>query len=187
MSKLRGKNYQIRQSNEFQEYLLDTLEIDYEKGSVKTKKVYCSIYVNIGFKSETVSIPLSQLVFFLKNKRWPKDEHHIDHKDDDPLNNHPDNLQEITKKDNWAKKKNKGNRRYGKNKYGHGINIYKDKRDGRYYADRYISTKIEDDLLTARRKIHLFGAATLDEIEIKIKEYVHRINNPIDLEDFIGL
>ena len=36
------------------------------------------------------------LVFALVHRRWPRDGMVIDHIDDDPRNNHPDNLREVT-------------------------------------------------------------------------------------------
>ena len=40
------------------------------------------------------------LIFAFVHRRWPRDGYVIDHIDDDPYNNHPDNLREITPYEN---------------------------------------------------------------------------------------
>ena len=40
------------------------------------------------------------------HRRWPRDGYVIDHIDDDPFNNHPDNLREVTSYENHHHNKN---------------------------------------------------------------------------------
>jgi hypothetical protein len=46
------------------------------------------------------TIQVHTLVFALTHRRWPRDGYVIDHIDDDRFNNHPDNLREITPRNN---------------------------------------------------------------------------------------
>ena len=100
----RKQGYITKQSPEFIDFILGNFKVDNDKGDIITD-IYCSAYVNIGFKGNTVSIPISHLVWLIIHKRWPQDGSHIDHIDDDPLNNRPSNLREVTQKENQAKKK----------------------------------------------------------------------------------
>ena len=47
------------------------------------------------------------LIFALVHRRWPRDGMVIDHIDGDPRNNHPDNLREVTSRENNYANKNK--------------------------------------------------------------------------------
>lgn len=168
----RGENYQSRYDENFKKFLRENLSLD-EAGQLKSR-TYLQVYIGIkggGRNSKNIAIPLSHLSWFLSRGEWPRDGYVIDHIDDNYLNNKPDNLQELTSKDNHAKRRGKGNREYGKTKYGHGIRVDHDKRDERWYACRYFSSK--DVLELKDRKISLFGASSLEKIEIMIQSYIN--------------
>ena len=77
------------------------------KGSTngKNRPTYYRVY-NLridGFGSASNrpwSIAAHTLIFALTHRRWPMDGYVIDHIDDNPLNNHPDNLREVTNRNN---------------------------------------------------------------------------------------
>ena len=51
------------------------------------------------------------LIFALVHRRWPRDGYVLDHIDNDTFNNHPDNLREITNRENHPSIKNKEQRK----------------------------------------------------------------------------
>ena len=175
----RKQGYVTKQTKEFQEYVKSVFDLTEDRlgFSYLKNSGYCSVYANIGFKGNTLSVPISHLIWLLKYGVWPKDRMHLDHIDDDPLNNKWNNLKEVTHKENQAKKIGKGNRYYGATKYGHGISVDTDKRDGRFYVSRYLSSKEEINL--KKRKKGLGGFNTLEEAEAFIKEYIENLDNPI--------
>ncbi len=124
---------------EFMAFLQKHVSVD-DTGKLMIRDCYAHLGFNIGWNGTLVSVTYANLVFFLKKGRWPKPGHHIDHIDDDSLNNRPDNLQEITEAENQAKRRGrKVYRSYGGGKYGYGFNVHHDKRDDRFYVSRNIS------------------------------------------------
>ena len=183
MAKKRGENYQSRYDENFKKFLRENLSFD-ETGQLKSK-VYVQVYIGIkggGRNSKNIAIPVSHLSWFLSRGEWPRDGYTIDHKDDNSLNNKPDNLQELTIEDNMAKKRGKTNRSFGSSKYGHGITVSIDKRDGTYIAVRIPSrgeTKSDKSI-----KIPVGRSKTLEEIEAKIANY---IENDLNYDAFKDL
>lgn len=142
-------------------------------------RFYIAIKVTIRYRNETISLALSRLIFFLANKIWPAKNKHIDHIDDNPLNNSPSNLQEITVAENMFKKRGKGNSRFGKNKYGHGISVYYLTKRNSWVAERSLGRRFGFDNPT---KKHVAIAKTLEELEEKIKLYIENLTtNSLDI------
>lgn len=139
MKKRTSKTMIKRNDPEFMVFFKKHAKVD-ENGWIKVIDCYANLGFNIGFKGCPVNITYANAVWFLTHGRWPKPGHHIDHIDDDSMNNRPDNLQEITEEANHFKRRGrKVYRSYGKGKYGHGFGILCDKRDGNYYVSRNIS------------------------------------------------
>lgn len=163
-----------KQDEEFREFLLKNAKLD-EEGGVKFDSGYASKGVNIMWGGTVVSMPYTHIVWFLTHGRWPKKGYVIDHINDDPMDNRPVNLQELTHKEYQAKRRGRlVYRNYGTGKYGCGLNILHDKRDNRFYVRRYLSRGFGDgDLKTIKRG--LGGFDTLAEAESKVKEYVAEI------------
>ena len=66
-------------------------------GTYKGYNLYIPGYGSLsGARYPLWSIQSHTLIFALVHRRWPRDGYVIDHIDNDPLNNHPDNLREIT-------------------------------------------------------------------------------------------
>lgn len=128
-----------RNDPEFMEFFKKHASVD-ETGHISVQDCYANLGFNIAFKNCPVNITYANAVWFLTYGEWPKPGYHIDHIDDDSMNNRPDNLQEITEAENQAKRRGrKVYRSYGTGKYGYGMTIHHDKRDGRYYVGRNIS------------------------------------------------
>lgn len=135
----RARVLRKRDDPELMAFLKSHVSVD-EAGKLTVKDCYAHLGFNITWKGSLVSVTYANLVFFLKEGRWPKPGYHIDHIDDDSLNNRPDNLQEITEAENQFKRRGKKvYRSYGKGKYGHGMSVHHDKRDNRFYVSRNIS------------------------------------------------
>lgn len=100
--KISGK--EAKNSKEFNEYILENLSLDEITGLIKGKGLYYRVQVEISFNGKRTILALSHLIWYLKNKVWPKDNSHIDHKDENPLNNKPDNLQELLVEEHNKKK-----------------------------------------------------------------------------------
>lgn len=165
--------------------LLKNVTLDKTTGQFSSPDHYMSLAVNIGWKGGIVSVPASHLSWLLTHGRWPEKDKVIDHIDDDAFNNRPDNLQEITYKENQLKRRNrKVYRNYGTGKYGHGFGIYYDKRDGRYYVNRNYSRAHTGARKTIKQSFG--GHFTLEEAEAKIEYLIKQISNPTDLDDLLG-
>jgi hypothetical protein len=116
----------------------------------------------------------------LKHGRWPAEDVIIDHKNDDPMDNQPDNLQELTHTENQKKRRGRVvYRSYGNGRYGPGMNIHRDKRDGRYYVTHQASRGHgSGDLKNV--KIGLGGFATLAEAEARVASFLAERDFPDD-------
>ena len=160
---------------EFQEVMRNCVTLDEQTGSIKVNGIYASCYINFGWKGSVVSIPVSHVVWFKKHDRWPQNGLNIDHVNDDPMDNHPDNLQELSMADNHKKRRGRAvYRSYGKGKYGYGISVCFDKRDGRYYVRRQLSRGHGDgDLKNIRKSIGGFN--TLEAAETRVRELILEI------------
>ena len=114
--------------------------LEYTDGGLKLKGMYASIHVDIAHKGSITSVPYSHLVWFANKGAWPKEGYHLDHIDDDPLNNHIDNLQELTHTENQEKRRNRTvSRSFGTGKYGYGLSIQHAKDEHFYYVMQHIS------------------------------------------------
>lgn len=160
---------------DFIELLLKSVTVDKDTGILSFERVYAQQCLNIGWKGKMIVVPYSHVVWLVTHKRWPQPGFHVDHINDNPQDNTPINLQELTEED--SQKKRRGRmvyRSYGTGKYGYGINISFDKRDGRYYVSRNLSRGHGDgDLKSIRRS--LGGFDSLDQAESKVKEYIVEI------------
>ena len=74
-------------------------------GTGKKYKVYHLTVPGFGSESSggrNYCIQGHTLIFALVHRRWPRDGYVLDHIDDNPFNNHPDNLRELTYlENNW--------------------------------------------------------------------------------------
>jgi HNH endonuclease len=114
--------------------------LDEATGDVRFEGMYASVLISIGWNGTVVTVPQSHVVWFLTRGRWPAEGMQIDHIDDDPMNNAPSNLAEVTHAENQFKRRGRiVSRAYGSGKYGYGLNLTQDNRDGRYYVTRFLS------------------------------------------------
>jgi hypothetical protein len=160
---------------EFMQLLSKSISLDENTGTVKIHGIYGNLCINFGWKNELIVIPYSHVVWFAKYGCWPKKGNHLDHINDDPQDNRPCNLREITEAENQKKRRGRMvYRSYGTGKYGYGLNIYNDKRDGRFYVARNLSRGHGDgDLKTIKKS--LGGFDTLEAAEAKVTEYIAEI------------
>jgi hypothetical protein len=171
-----GKRY----NPEFEKFFKEHCTLDEETGKITVRDAYAHLGFNIGWRGDLVSVTYANAVWFLKHGEWPKHKHHIDHINDDSLDNRPCNLQELTEAANQAKRRGrKVYRSYGSGKYGYGIGVHNDKRDGRFYVDRTLSRGHgKGDLKGIRYS--LGGFDTLDEAEQAVAAHISvlEINGP---------
>src|SRR5215469_13547428 len=80
----------------FTKAVLDTIRLDPETGGLRFEGMYVSVHLDIGWKGSVVSVPVSHAVWLATYGRWPAEGLHLDHLDNDPLNNEPANLAEVT-------------------------------------------------------------------------------------------
>jgi HNH endonuclease len=155
----------------FEELLKKTTTVDVF-GNVKVKGMYASTYINFGFDGGIISVPVSHVVFFLTHGRWPDDDKHVDHCDDDSMNNAPSNLQELSQVDNHKKRRGRQvYRSYGSGKYGPGISIWQDSRDQRWYATHQASRGHgKGDLKNVKKG--LGGFKTFDEAKARADSFL---------------
>jgi hypothetical protein len=110
-------------------------------------------------------------VWLLKHGRWPLEGYQIDHIDDDAMNNSPSNLKEVTHAENQKKRRGRIiSRSYGTGKYGYGISVTQDRRDGRFYVVRSPSRGESKSITTI--KIALGGFLTLEDAEKRVRECI---------------
>lgn len=156
---------------EFMALLAKHGRLDEKTGNVRFEGMYASVHIDIGWNGTVVSVPHSHVVWFLKHGCWPKDGFQVDHIDDDPMNNAPTNLQELTHGENQEKKRGRTvSRSFGSGKYGHGIYVHKDNRDGRFYVTR--SPSRGESKNTSTIKIGLGGFSTLVAAEDRVRECI---------------
>ena len=180
-----------RNDPEFEKFFMKHASLDEATGKITVKDCYAHLGFNMAWQGKIISVTYANAVWFLKKGRWPKPGHHIDHVNDDPLDNSPDNLQEITAAENQAKRRGrKIYRSYGRGKYGYGLYIHADKRDGRFYVTRTLSRGHgEGDLKGI--KISLGGYDTREEAELVVKDHAQRVKDrglayipdPVDQRD----
>lgn len=172
-------NKKSKKDPELIEALKKYVTIDKDTGEIKCTDIYMSVYVNISWKGGIVSIPYSHLAFLLTYGRWPENSLVIDHINDDPLDNRPSNLQEITPEENNKKRRNrKTYRNYGTGKYGYGFGIYRDKRDGKYYVSRCLpraETKTDKTV-----KLSYGNYTSIQDAEYAIKSMIEIITGSKD-------
>src|SRR6267142_6827730 len=163
--KKRSRSMARRNDPEFMEFFKKHASVD-DTGHIEVTDCYANLGFNIAFKGCPVNVTYANAVWFLKNGRWPKPGHHIDHIDDDSMNNRPDNLQEITETENHKKRRGrKIYRSYGSGKYGYGFQLHHDKRDDRFYVTRNIS---RGETGGKSRRVGYGGFDTLTAAEAKV-------------------
>lgn len=181
-----GKNAERRNSEEFKKYIETYFKLD-KNGHITTSGGYARVKIEVTHKKQTVSMSLSHLVWFLHHGEWPEEGMTIDHIDDNPFNNSISNLQELTLQDNHLKRRGKTNNRYGTSKYGHGISVQFDRVTGYYSAFRNKSiSEFPPDIakngvrnIPGRdRKVYLFCANNLEDLDYKIKFYIEHGMEP---------
>ncbi len=134
--------------------------------------IYASLHVDVCWNNTVVTFPCSHLVFFLTHNRWPNAGMVLDHVNNNPFDNRLENLAEITEIENHKKKRNRTiYRSYGRGKYWHGVGVYLDKRDGRYYVAHQLSRGQHKKEL-GKVVISLGGFDTLDGAETRVRQYI---------------
>jgi hypothetical protein len=161
---------------EFEKVVKEHMVLDHETGNIKLNGIYASLHVTVSWKGSGLQIPYSHIVWLLTYGKWPAPGAHLDHKNDDPFDNRPSNLEETTEEKNQFKRRGRiVSRNYGKNsKYGYGMGIFHDQRDGRYYVSRDLSRGHGNGELKTPRK-GLGGFDTLEEAEAQVKIFIEQI------------
>jgi hypothetical protein len=171
-----------KNDQKFMELVAKHGRLDETTGNVRFEGMYASVHIDIGWNGTVVSVPHSHVVWFLKYGRWPKEGFQLDHIDDDPMNNVPSNLAELTPEENQRKRRGRTiSRTYGTGKYGYGIYVHHSKRDDRFYARRYLSRGHHGKFRHVRKG--LGGFDTLREAEAAIAECISMIK--IHGEDYL--
>lgn len=168
-------NQSKKRDRQFQLALQQSAILDRKTGNLRFSGLYASCYVNFGWNGGIVSVPHSHVVWFLTHKKWPPARMRVDHIDNDPMNNAPSNLQLLSEADNQKKRRGRAvYRNYGTGRYGYGLNVHADKRDGRFYVTRQMSRGHGNgDLRNVR--ISLGGYDTREDAEAKIKACIAEI------------
>src|ERR1700722_5625803 len=108
----------------FMEALRQRATVDPETGNLRFDGMYASAQIAIAWNGSVIGVPWSHVVWFLTHDRWPADGMQIDHIDNEPMNNRPDNLTEITHAENQRKRRGRMvYRSYGTGKLGYGITL----------------------------------------------------------------
>lgn len=163
-----------RDNPEFEKFFKEHASVD-KDGKITVRDCYAYLGFNISWNGELISVTYANAVWFLTYGEWPKPGYHIDHINDDSLDNKPKNLQELTEIENHKKRRGrKVYRSYGTGKYGYGLGCYRDKRDNRYYVDRNLSRGHGNGDLKGIR-YSLGGYDTLEEAEKTISVHIEEI------------
>lgn len=160
---------------DFIKLIKERVKLDPETGLLSFNKLYAQMSFTITFKGEKIVTTYAHLVWLLSRGAWPTKGTHVDHINDNPQDNRPENLQELTEEDSHKKRRGRMvYRTYGTGKYGYGMYLHHDKRDNRYYITRHLSRGHGEGDLKAIRQ-GLGGFDTLEEAETKIAEYIEQI------------
>jgi hypothetical protein len=162
---------------DFIEHVRKHTTLDKETGTLKFDKFYVAVHLNFQWKGNKVFMPHSHFVWFLTRGSWPKEGYVIDHINDDPQDNRPENLQELTHAESQEKRRGRMvYRSYGTGKYGYGLYVHHDKRDNRYYITRHLSRGHgKGDLKSIRRG--LGGFDTIEEAEEAVRKNIDLIKS----------
>ena len=90
---------------EFGAFIAEHMLLEPETGKIKLNGMYAALHANITWKGDTLQIPYSHLVWFLTHRRWPEPGNQLDHVNDDPFDNRPNNLAETTHAENQQKRR----------------------------------------------------------------------------------
>ncbi len=166
---------------DFIKHILEHSTLDKNTGSLNFNNFYVATHLNFMWRGNKVFLPHSHIVWFLTHGKWPKEGYIIDHINDNPQDNRPENLQELTQTE--SQKKRRGRmvyRSYGTGKYGYGLYVHHDKRDRRFYVSRNLSRGYGKGDLKGIKK-SLGGFDTLEEAEEKVKSCIEEIKaNSLD-------
>lgn len=161
---------QLKRRPEFMKLVREHMHLD--PGGVIKTQTYANLVLNICWDGKALPVPYSHVVWFLSKGDWPREGYVLDHINDDPLDNRIENLREVTEAENHMKRRGrKVYRSYGKGKYGYGMGVFHDKRDGRFYVSRHLSRGHGDGELKTR-KYALGGFDTLEAAEKAVAEHI---------------
>lgn len=134
MKKFRPRSFNVRNikhTDEIKQFIKDNFKLSTD-GIGFESEVYCTVSIRIQWQNSHLIVPLAHLIWILNTGEWPKDGLHIDHIDDNSINNAFNNLQEVTLQQNNFKKRGRGSPKYGSGKYGFGLGISKDRDRNKY-------------------------------------------------------
>lgn len=179
---------ELRETEKYKKYILDNFTLNEETGEVFCNRVAAPLTVRIELDKKALTVPFSHFILFLKNKKWPTPGMEVDHIDDNPLNNKPNNLKEVTRKENNDKRRGKSNRAYGRTLYGYGITVSWSKNKQLYRAVRHYSVADSYRIETGIKDDFIAYAPSMVEMDVKIKSYIAKyieIQPSTDLDDFL--
>src|SRR5882672_5515167 len=164
-----------KDDSDFIKLIKEHVTLDPDTGLLSFNNLYAQMSFTITFKGKKIVITYAHIVWLLSRGVWPIKGYHVDHINDNPQDNRPNNLQELTEDDSHKKRRGRlVYRTYGTGKYGYGMYIHHDKRDNRYYITRHLSRGHGEGDLKAIRQ-GLGGFDTLEQAEIKVTEYIEEI------------
>lgn len=168
----RGRKW----DQEFMNFLQKNVQLEPETGKLTFSNIYASLAINISWGGNLIPIPYSHVVWLLTHGTWPKPGNHVDHKNDNPMDNRPINLAEMTEAENQKKRRGRRvYRSYGKGKYGFGMGIDHDKRDGRFSVNRHLSRGHAVTSNSKTVRVMLGSYDNLIEAEEKVKRCIAEI------------
>lgn len=164
-----------KRNPEFTAIIKQHVMVDNKTGLLSFNNIYGNMCINFGWKGEIIVVPYSHVVWLLNKGDWPTEGMHVDHINDDPLDNRYENLQELTGFESQKKRRGRAvYRSYGTGKYGYGIGVHHDKRDNRFYVGRNLSRGHgAGDLKSIR--VSFGGFDTLAEAEEKVAKCIFDI------------